>query len=73
MSVRPITESEMRLANGTPFTSLFFIFGATQGLLMHLRFHGLTVQGSWFPTVASRITMPIFVLGGAVLGATLAF
>ncbi len=43
MSVRPITESEKRQAFGGPFLGWFFVFGATQGLLSHLRFSGATV------------------------------
>jgi len=68
MSVRPITESEQRQAWGAPFTSWFVLFGASQGLLTHLRFNGATVQGTWMPNVTSRFTLPFFVLGGAAIG-----
>lgn len=68
MSVRPITESEQRQAWGAPFTSWFMLFGATQGLLAHLRFQGATVQGPWMPTLMARFTLPFFVLSGAAVG-----
>jgi len=44
------------------------LFGVTQGLLIHLRFQGATVQGTWFPTPMARFTFPVFVLGGAAIG-----
>ena len=68
MSVRPITESEQRLAYGEPFTTWFAIFGATQGLLQHLRFNGATLQGTWFPNQMARFTLPFFVLSGTAVG-----
>lgn len=68
MSVRPITESERRQAWGSPFTNWLLIFGASQGLLTHLRFNGATVQGPWMPNVTSRFTLPFFIVGGAAIG-----
>jgi hypothetical protein len=68
MSVRPITESEQRQAWGAPWTSWLMIFGATQGLIAHLRFSGATVQGPWMPTTMARFTLPVFVIGGAAVG-----
>jgi hypothetical protein len=35
---------------------------------MHLNAHKITVQGSWFPTMLSRFTLPLFVIGGAATG-----
>lgn len=43
MSVRPITESEQRKAYGHPFTTWLMAFGATQGLITHLKMQGATV------------------------------
>lgn len=68
MSVRPITESERRQAIGMPFTNWLILFGATQGLLTHLHAHKITLQGKWFPSGLSRSTMPLFVIGGALIG-----
>ena len=73
MSVRPITESEIRQSAGIPFTNWFTLFGATQGLLMHLSGHKITVQGTWFPSTLSRFTMPMFVIGGATVGGAIGF
>lgn len=43
-------------------------FGATQGLITHLKLQGTPVQASWFPTRLSRWTLPIYVVGGAAAG-----
>jgi hypothetical protein len=40
MSVRPITETEQRQATGGSMAGWGTLFGASQGLLMHLRLHG---------------------------------
>ena len=71
MSVRPITESERRQAYGYPVAELLMVYGASQGLLTHLRFNGIKVQGALTATPMARITLPVFVLGGAGVGALL--
>ena len=71
MSVRPITESEERQAYGAPVTQMLMLMGASQGLLTHLRFNGIKVQGALTSTPMARITLPVFVLGGAGVGALL--
>jgi hypothetical protein len=63
MSVRPITESEIRQAYGEPFTTYFAVFGATQGILMTLRYQQATIQTARWNAPAA-----FFVLGGAALG-----
>ena len=47
------------------------MYGASQGLLTHLRFNGLKVQGPWMATPFARFTLPALVLGGAGLGAAI--
>ena len=69
MSVRPITESERRQAYGYPVSEILMVYGASQGLLTHLRWNGIKVQSPWMPHRFSRITLPVFVLGGAAIGA----
>lgn len=69
MSVRPITESERRQAYGEPITPLLMAFGASQGLLTHLRFNGISVHQPWMSTNHARCTLPLLVIGGAVAGA----
>ena len=71
MSVRPITHSEVQLAYGAPWTSWFVFFGASQGLISHLRFHGTTIRQSWMPNGMAKVTLPVFVLGGAAVGAVI--
>ena len=71
MSVRPITESEQRQAYGSPATEMLMLLGASQGLLTHLRFNGIKLQGALTSTPMARITLPVFVLGGAGAGALL--
>jgi len=43
MSVRPITQGEENQAQGGAMSNWLMLFGATQGLLTHLRFHNLTI------------------------------
>ena len=69
MSVRPITGSEERWAYGEPWASWFMLFGATQGVLSHLRFHNMTYKSNMMPTTFAKVTLPLFVVGGAVVGA----
>ena len=68
MSVRPITESEERLALGNPISSFMALFGASQGLLTHLRMNGLNVHANWCPTTFAKISLPLLVGGGLVAG-----
>ena len=68
MSVRPITASEQLQAYGAPVTNMLMVFGATQGLLTHLRFNGTTVHQPWMATPMARVTLPLFVIGGAAAG-----
>jgi hypothetical protein len=44
------------------------LFGATQGLLTHLRFHNLTIQQTWATTTFQRTTLLGGLIGGAVIG-----
>lgn len=69
MSVRPITHSEVQLAYGAPWTNWLVVIGATQGLIAHFRFHGTTPKQAWMPTPMARLTLPVFLLGGAAVGA----
>ena len=68
MSVRPITESERRLALGNPVSSFMALFGASQGLLTHLRMNGVSVHTHWCPTPFAKISLPLLVGGGFVAG-----
>ena len=68
MSVRPITEGEKRQAYGQPVTNMLALFGATQGLLTHLRLNGTTVHQPWMATSYAKFTFPVCVLGGAAAG-----
>ena len=69
MPVRPLTEAEYKLADGEPVTSLLAIFGASQGFLMHLRYNGLKFGAkSMMPSPFAKVTLPLFLLGGAALG-----
>ena len=71
MSVRPITEGEQQQAYGSPVTEMLMLFGASQGFLTHLRFNGIKAQGALTSTPMARMTLPLFVLGGAGAGALL--
>lgn len=66
MSVRPITESERNQAYGGPFAGWGFLFGATQGLLLHLRIHALSLHTPLMPTHSARLSLPVLVLGGGL-------
>jgi hypothetical protein len=69
MPVRPLTESENKLANGEPVTVWLGLFGASQGLLTHLRFNGLSMGAkNLMPTPFAKVTLPVLVISGAVLG-----
>ena len=68
MSVRPITASEQLQAYGAPVANMMMVLGASQGLLTHLRFNGITIQGPQMATPMARMTLPVFVLGGAAAG-----
>ncbi len=74
MPVRPLTESENKLANGEPVTPWLILFGASQGFLTHLRFNGLSMGAkSMMPTPFAKVTLPVLVIGGAVLGGAAGF
>ena len=49
-------------------TGWLTVFGVSQGLLTHLRFHNLTVQQRWASTPAQRLTLFGGVAAGAVVG-----
>ena len=69
MPVRPLTEAEYQIAGGEPATSLLAIFGASQGLLTHMRYNGLKFGAkTLMPSPFAKVTLPLFVLGGAALG-----
>lgn len=72
MSVRPITVSEQSLAYGAPWTGWLALLGASQGMITHLRFHNTTLNGAWVPNKLARMTLPVFVVGGAGVGVGLA-
>ena len=73
MSVRPITHGEVQQAYGAPWTTWLVFFGASQGLITHLRFHGTTIRQSWLPNGYAKLTLPVFVLGGAAIGGLIGF
>ena len=74
MPVRPVTESEQEIANGQPVTSWLMILGASQGYLTHLRFNGISVGAkNIVATPFAKLTLPLFVIGGAAVGATAGF
>jgi hypothetical protein len=69
MPVRPLTESENKIATGEPVIHWLMLFGATQGFLTHLRFNGLSVSAkNMMPTPFAKATLPAFVIGGALVG-----
>mmetsp|Transcript_1591 Transcript_1591/g.2343 ORF Transcript_1591/g.2343 Transcript_1591/m.2343 type:complete len:109 (-) Transcript_1591:165-491(-) len=69
MPVRPLTDSEYKLAAGLPVTHWLLLFGASQGFLTHLRFNGLTVASkNLMPTPFAKVTLPLFMLAGAAAG-----
>ena len=69
MPVRPMTESEYKLATGEPVSNMLLFFGASQGLLTHLRINGLSMSSkSLMPTPFAKVTLPALVLGGAIAG-----
>jgi len=69
MSVRPITTSEEKMAWGAPWSGYLTLFGASQGLLTHLRMNGIPLKGSWMPNTMSKFTLPLLLVGGAAAGA----
>ena len=70
MPVRPLTESEYKIANGEPVASWLALFGATQGFLTHLRINGLKAGSkTLMPTPFAKMTLPALVIGGAAAGA----
>ena len=72
MPVRPLTESEQDLAYGQPVTSWLMLLGASQGFLTHLRFNGLSVSAkNLMPSPFAKMTLPLFMVGGAAIGASL--
>ena len=74
MAVRPITKGEEMVAGGEPVATWLGIFGASQGLLTHLRVNGLQIGArSLVPTPFAKVTLPALVVGGYALGSTLAF
>ena len=69
MPVRPLTESEYKIAAGEPVSTWLALFGATQGYLSHLRMNGLTASAkNLMPTPFAKASLPILVLGGAAIG-----
>lgn len=69
MPVRPMTDSEYKLAAGEPVTNYLVLFGATQGFLTHLRVNGLSMSSkSLMPSPFAKVTLPALILGGAVVG-----
>jgi hypothetical protein len=70
MSVRPITQGEETQADGGAMAKWLMIMGSTQGLLMHLRFHNLTIQSKWASSPLQRLTLLAGIVGGAAVGAS---
>ena len=69
MPVRPLTTGEQHLAFGSPATEWLMLFGASQGFLTHLRVNGITIGAkSMVGTPFAKVTLPVFVLGGAAVG-----
>lgn len=69
MTVRPITDGEVKIAAGEPVTTLLAVFMASQGFLTHLRMNGLSVGAkNLMPTPFAKVTLPAFVIGGYLLG-----
>ena len=74
MPVRPLTDSEYKLAAGLPVTHWLVVLGASQGFLTHLRFNGLTIGAkNMMPTPFAKVTLPLFMLGGAAAGGLIGF
>ena len=69
MPVRPLTDSEYKLANGEPVSTWLALFGASQGYLTHLRMNGLKAGAkNLMPTPFAKVTLPALIIGGAVAG-----
>ena len=69
MAVRPITKEEEALSMGEPVTTWISLFGASQGLLTHLRMNGLTMGAkNLMPTPFAKVSLPAFMIGGYALG-----
>ena len=74
MAVRPLTKGEELIATGEPVTTWLSIFGASQGLLTHLRMNGLSIGAkSLMPTPFAKVTLPTFMIGGYLLGVSVGF
>ena len=69
-----MTKGEEHLSVGEPVTTLLSVFGASQGLLTHLRMNGLTIGAkNLVPTPFAKVTLPAFVIGGWCLGSLAGF
>ena len=74
MSVRPLSKSEQKLSDGAPVSGIVSLIGASQGLLMHLRYNNLTISSkNLMPTPFAKATLPAFVIGGYFAGYSLGY
>ena len=74
MAVRPLTKGEENLSTGEPVTTLLSVFGASQGVLTHLRMNGLTIGAkNLMPTPFAKATLPAFIIGGWLAGSVAGF
>ena len=74
MAVRPITKGEEQIALGEPVTTWLGVFGASQGLLTHLRMNGISMGAkNLMPTPFAKMTLPAFMIGGYLFGTTCGF
>ena len=74
MAVRPITKGEELVSVGEPVTTWLSIFGASQGLLTHLRVNGLSMGAkNLMPSPFAKVTLPAFLIGGYLFGSAVGF
>ena len=66
MSVRPISVGEELKGEARPFTGIFALMGASQGLLIHLHRHRLRVNQNWFSVAPVGLT--VMMVGGFLVG-----
>ena len=54
-SVRPLTRGEQSYAYGAPVSQFGAFFGATAGVLRHLKHMNIQASANWFPTRAYNL------------------
>jgi hypothetical protein len=71
MPVRPVTYSERVQAMGGQPTGWLSLMGAAWGFQTHLRLNGLSFAAkNMLPTPFAKVTFPILVAGGTIVGFT---